>query len=98
MLLGLRPKRKALDLWRFAWLGELCAQPNQTFESFLITSLSKGIDMKIAKLNINPTSTGINLDVDGAPEGIHIEYEILPDITKALMECALGNRAATQDD
>ncbi|CAB0542598.1 hypothetical protein FRC0513_00684 [Corynebacterium diphtheriae] len=54
--------------------------------------------MKIAKLNINPTSTGINLDVDGAPEGIHIEYEILPDITKALMECVLGNQAATQDD
>lgn len=54
--------------------------------------------MKIAKLNINCTETGINLDVDGAPEGIHIEYEILPDITKALMECVLGNQAATQDD
>lgn len=51
--------------------------------------------MRIAKLNINPTSTGINLDVDGALEGIHIEYEILPDVTKALMECALGNQAAT---
>lgn len=54
--------------------------------------------MKIAKLNINPTSTGINLDVDGAPEGIHIEYEILPDITKALMECVLGGRLVAQDD
>lgn len=54
--------------------------------------------MKIAKLNINPTSTGINLDVDGAPEGIHIEYEILPDVLAAITKCVLGNQAATQDD
>lgn len=54
--------------------------------------------MKIAKLNINPTNTGINLDVDGAPEGIHIEFTILPDVAKALMECALSSQTATQGD
>ena len=33
---------------------------------------------KVEKLRIEATAGGINLDVEGAPEGIHIEYEILP--------------------
>lgn len=54
--------------------------------------------MKIEKLNITATDTGINLDVDGAPEGIHIEFTILPDVAKAIMECTLSSQAATQGD
>lgn len=41
--------------------------------------------VKINKLNIEATATGINLDIDGAPEGIHIEYKILPNVVAAVM-------------
>lgn len=36
--------------------------------------------MKIHKLSIEETETGVNLDAEGAPEGIHIEWEILPKV------------------
>lgn len=42
--------------------------------------------MKIEKLNIERAATGINLDVDGAPEGIHIEWEILPQVIHQLKQ------------
>lgn len=42
--------------------------------------------MKIKKLNIEPVETGINLDVDGAPEGIHIEWELVPQVAAILMQ------------
>ncbi|CAB0574554.1 hypothetical protein CIP107580_01828 [Corynebacterium diphtheriae] len=44
---------------------------------------------KIHKLNIEPAGSGINIDVDGATEGIHIEYKILPDFVEALVSEAL---------
>ncbi|CAB0993267.1 hypothetical protein FRC0497_01186 [Corynebacterium diphtheriae] len=53
---------------------------------------------KIAKLNISSTENGINLDIDGASEGIHIEYEILPDVLGAIMKCALGRRQEPQSN
>ncbi|ACR18359.1 hypothetical protein I6J22_08865 [Corynebacterium kroppenstedtii] len=40
---------------------------------------------KVAKLNIEADSLGINLNIDGAPEGILIEYEILPKVAKAVL-------------
>ena len=40
--------------------------------------------MKIKKLNIEEAESGVNLDVEGAPEGIHIEWEILPQVIQAL--------------
>lgn len=40
--------------------------------------------MKIEKLNIEEVETGVNLDVEGAPEGIHIEWEILPQVIRTL--------------
>lgn len=43
---------------------------------------------KVKKLNIQADANGINLDVDGAPEGIHIEYEILPEVLAAINEAA----------
>ncbi|MBV7302917.1 hypothetical protein [Corynebacterium sp. TAE3-ERU2] len=39
---------------------------------------------KIHKLNIEAADTGIDLNVDGAPEGIHIEYEILTAVMAAM--------------
>lgn len=51
---------------------------------------------RVRKLNIEATDTGVNLDIEGAPEGIHIEYNILPDtiaaITKAALEHQQGHR------
>nr|DAU54439.1 MAG TPA: hypothetical protein [Caudoviricetes sp.] len=52
---------------------------------------------KICKLNIAPDESGINIDVDGASEGIHIEYKILPDVIEALVENALDYHMADQD-
>lgn len=52
---------------------------------------------KICKLNIAPDDSGINIDVDGASEGIHIEYKILPDVIEALVENALDYHMADQD-
>lgn len=49
---------------------------------------------KIKKLNIEAAETGILIDVDGAPEGINLEYEILPDIIAALTKEALNYRTA----
>ncbi|MDN6199346.1 hypothetical protein [Corynebacterium flavescens] len=40
--------------------------------------------MKVEKLNIAPTDGGVNLDVDGAPEGIHLEWKILPQVLDIL--------------
>lgn len=51
---------------------------------------------KIEKLNIEAAETGILIDVDGAPEGINIEYEILPDVVAAIVEEALEHRKAPQ--
>lgn len=51
---------------------------------------------KIKKLNIEAAETGILLDVDGAPEGINIEYEILPTVIAALTKEALEHRKAPQ--
>lgn len=52
---------------------------------------------RINKLNIEATSTGVNLDVDGAPEGIHIEYSILPDVVAAITKAALEHQQEPQD-
>ena len=51
---------------------------------------------KIRTLNIEAAETGILIDVDGAPEGINLEYEILPDVIAALVEEALEHRKAPQ--
>lgn len=51
---------------------------------------------KIKKLNIEAAETGILLDIDGAPEGINIEYQILPDVVAAIVEEALEHRKAPQ--
>ncbi|OFO23950.1 hypothetical protein HMPREF3053_07675 [Corynebacterium sp. HMSC064E07] len=50
---------------------------------------------KVAKLNIEGTDTGINIDVDGASEGIHIEYEILANVMAVIVQEALD---ATKHD
>ncbi|MDK8450959.1 hypothetical protein [Corynebacterium mastitidis] len=47
---------------------------------------------KVEKLNIDATDTGIGLDVDGAGEGIHIEYEILPTVMQEIVKAALRGR------
>ena len=54
--------------------------------------------MKIEKLNIEPAATGINLDVDGAPEGIHIEWEILPQVIHQLQAIHRNNLPGTTRD
>lgn len=51
---------------------------------------------KIKKLNIEAAETGILIDVDGAPEGINLEYQILPDIIAALTKEALNYHTAAQ--
>lgn len=51
---------------------------------------------KIEKLNIEAAETGILIDVDGAPEGINLEYQILPDVVAAIVEEALEHRKAPQ--
>lgn len=50
---------------------------------------------KVAKLNIEGTNTGISIDVDGAAEGIHIEYEILANVMAVIVQETL---AATKHD
>ena len=40
---------------------------------------------KVAKLKVEADALGINLNIDGAPEGILIEYEILPKVAKAVL-------------
>ena len=52
---------------------------------------------KIHKLNIVPDDSGINIDVDGASEGIHIEYKILPEVIGALVGEVLDYHTAAQD-
>lgn len=52
---------------------------------------------KVAKLNIEADSLGINLNIDGAPEGILIEYEILPKVAKAVLAEILDWQQAAQD-
>lgn len=42
--------------------------------------------MKINKLTVEAIDSGVNLHVDGAPEGIHIEWEILPQVLNTLTE------------
>lgn len=49
---------------------------------------------KIEKLNIEAAETGILIDIDGAPEGINIEYEILPTVIAALTKEALNYHTA----
>lgn len=51
---------------------------------------------KIEKLNIEAAETGILIDVDGAPEGINIEYQILPEVIATLVEEALNYHTAAQ--
>lgn len=34
---------------------------------------------------IEANDCGINLDIEGAPEGIHIEYEILPRVLEVIV-------------
>ncbi|KXB49739.1 hypothetical protein Q0N40_02130 [Corynebacterium pseudokroppenstedtii] len=52
---------------------------------------------KVAKLNIEADSLGINLNIDGAPEGILIEYEIVPKVAKAVLAEILDWQQAAQD-
>ncbi|MCL0120655.1 hypothetical protein [Corynebacterium pygosceleis] len=35
---------------------------------------------RIEKLKIRSNKSGVNLDVDGSPEGIHIEWSVLPEV------------------
>ena len=51
---------------------------------------------KIKKLDIEAAETGIILDIDGAPEGINIEYQILPEVIATLVEEALDYHTAAQ--
>lgn len=53
--------------------------------------------IKIGKLNIEAAETGILIDIDGAPEGINLEYEILPDIIAALTKEALNYHTAAHN-
>lgn len=46
--------------------------------------------MKIGHLNINASGDGINLDIDGSDEGIHIEYSLLPDVARAVIQETLA--------
>ncbi|WP_318758551.1 hypothetical protein [Corynebacterium sp. SFY-K9] len=52
---------------------------------------------KVAKLSIEADSLGINLNIDGAPEGILIEYEIVPKVAKAVLAETLDRQKAAQD-
>ncbi|QPK78306.1 hypothetical protein G7Y31_06870 [Corynebacterium lizhenjunii] len=49
---------------------------------------------KVEKLNVEGTPSGVNIDVDDAPEGIHIEYRILPDVLAAICAETLGRATA----
>lgn len=51
---------------------------------------------RIEKLTIEAAETGIILDIDGAPEGINIEYQILPEVIATLVEEALDYHTAAQ--
>lgn len=51
---------------------------------------------KVAKLNIEADSLGINLNIDGASEGILIEYEILPKAAKAVLAEILDRQKETR--
>lgn len=48
--------------------------------------------VKVNKLAIEAVDSGINLDVDGAPEGIHIEYSILPEVIAAMVAEAVAGQ------
>lgn len=52
---------------------------------------------KVAKLKIEADSLGINLNIDGAPEGILIEYEIVPKVAKAVLAEILDRQKTDQD-
>lgn len=52
---------------------------------------------KVAKLKVEADSLGINLNIDGAPEGILIEYEIVPKVAKAVLTEILDRQKAAQD-
>lgn len=52
---------------------------------------------KAAKLSIEADSLGITLNIDGASEGILIEYEILPKVAKAALAEILDWQQAAQD-
>ena len=40
---------------------------------------------KVAKLKVEADALGINLNIDGASEGILIEYEIVPKVFKTVL-------------
>ncbi|WP_165164944.1 hypothetical protein [Corynebacterium qintianiae] len=52
---------------------------------------------KIHKLNVNAVETGVQLDIDGAAEGINIEYEILPQVIAAVIEEIVGAESDPHD-
>ena len=52
---------------------------------------------KVAKLKVEADALGINLNIDGAPEGILIEYEIVPKVAKAVLAEILDWQQAAQD-
>ncbi|MDN8624559.1 hypothetical protein [Corynebacterium kroppenstedtii] len=52
---------------------------------------------KVAKLNIEADERGMNLNIDGASEGILIEYEIVPKVAKAALAEILDWQQAAQD-
>ena len=52
---------------------------------------------KIHKLSVNAVETGVQLDIDGAPEGINIEYEILPEVIAAVIEEIVGDTDEPHD-
>lgn len=81
------------------------ATPKQTGHSWNkfgnSTTPKKGkptVTTKIEKLSIEAAETGILIDVDGAPEGINIEYEILPTVIAALTKEALNYHTAAQSN
>ena len=51
---------------------------------------------KVAKLNIEANERGINLNIDGASEGILIEYEIVPKVAKAVLAEILDRQKPNQ--
>lgn len=52
---------------------------------------------KIHKLSVNVVETGIQLDIDGAPEGINIEFEVLPEVIAAMVAEAVGHEKKLRD-
>lgn len=53
---------------------------------------------KVAKLKVEADSLGINLNIDGASEGILIEYEIVPKVFKAVLAEILDQQKADQGE